>query len=128
MDRKMGKVTLRELLGPVLLAALLVLGLLGARQEAPALSSLLEGSAAWALAGDLPRAREAAQQARDLWVKRRLRWAATQHHDPMEQMDALFRSLQLQEAPQDFARSCTDLAVLARSMEDSCRLTWENVL
>ncbi len=134
MDRKRGYVSFRELLGFLLLTALLLTGLLSAwylnRQQDP-IASQLEDSAWLALSGQWEKARQGADAAREEWEQHRSLWAVFADHTPMEEIDDLFAQLSIYSAAReksDFAATCAALAQHMEAMGDAHRLSWQNVL
>lgn len=134
MDRKIGKLTLRELTGFVLLALLLTAGLLSAwlldRQQQE-IGKTLEDSLWLALSGQWENARNTADSAREIWEDRWQLWAVFADHSPMEEIDSLFSELTVYGAAgerTDFARTCAILARKMEAMGAAHRLRWWNVL
>ena len=98
MDRKIGILTLRELIGVGLLVGLLLLGLffswyLG-RQNG-ALSQQLSDCAWLALSGQMDKARKQADAAAQTWHAQWALGAALGEHSPMEDIDELFAQLKI---------------------------------
>lgn len=125
---------LRELLGFVLLTALLLAGLLSAwyldRQQG-AVSGLLEESAWQALSGQWEKARTGAEEARSHWEQRRRVWAVFADHTPMEEIDTQFARLLIHAAAREkgeFAAGCAALARQLEAMGNAHRLSWQNIL
>lgn len=134
MDRKIGILTLRELLGIILLTALLFLGLLSSwylSRPQDALAAQLENSAWLALSGQWEKARKGAEEAQKSWEQRRSLWAVFADHTPMEEIDVLFSQLTIHAAARekgDFAAACTALARHLEAMGEAQRLRWQNLL
>jgi len=134
MDRKIGALTLRELMGFFLLIVLLLAGLLsswyGGRQHRE-VSRQLDSSAWQALSGEWTAAREGAEDARQQWESSRQLWASLADHTPMEEIDALFGELTIYAAAgerTDFAHTCAALSRRMEAMANAQQLSWWNVL
>lgn len=134
MDRKIGKLMLREAAGFLLLAVLALGGLLTSRhmsQQYEAVSRLLEDSAWHALSGQWQQARDTAQAAREQWEQRWELGAALSDHTPMEEIDVLFAQLSVYSAanePSDFSAACRALSRHMQAMGSAHQFRWWNVL
>lgn len=134
MDRKVGHMSFRELLGFLLLTALLFLGLLSAwylNRHQGDISRQLEDSAWLALSGQWENARQGAAAARERWEQRRSLWTVFADHTPMEEIDVLFAQLSIYAAakdPAEFSAVCAALARHLDAMGEAHRLRWQNVL
>ena len=133
MDRKRG-MKLRNLAGPVLLLALLAAGLLGSwypgRQQEQ-VARQLEDSQWLVLSGQWQQAKDGAKEAETQWNSHKKLWAALGDHRPMEEIDALFGQLSAAANAgerADFGMACAELARRIRTMAQSQRLHWWNVL
>ena len=134
MDRQIGGITLRELLGAGLLVLLLLLGLLSAwylNRQSSAMAAALEDSTWLALSGQWENAKEMSASVRQDWEKGwRLR-AAFADHANLEEIDGLFREMMIYGAADErteFSRTCALLAEKLKAMADSARFSWWNVL
>lgn len=94
------------------------------------LASSLDDAAQLAIGGQWEQAQKAAFAARDRWQKHQNGIAAVTDHEPMEQMEALFRELSLLGASQavDFACICVQLAQTAHAIGETQSLKWWGVL
>ena len=134
MGRKIGGITLRELLGMGLLTGLLLAGLLSAwylSRQHTAMSSAMEECTWLALSGQWENGKEKAEAVRQTWEKSWIIFAAFSDHGPMEEIDALFRELAVYGAAgerTDFARTCAVLTDKLEAMASSARFSWWNVL
>ena len=134
MDRKIGRLTLREMTAVALLAALLLFGLLTSwymGRQHRTISRGLEESGWMALSGQWSDAREKAQEVKSAWEKNRQLRAALADHTPMEEIDRLFEELTIYAAAgerTEFARCCAALSSHVRAVGEAHRLTWWNVL
>lgn len=120
--------------GVAFLGVLLALGILVtaafARFHYP-LADKLEQASETALAEDWAGALEISRSARNNWERFRRFTAMLADHEPLEEMDSLFRQLQVWERlgeREEFAATCAQLAVMARAMADSQAITWWNLL
>ena len=134
MDRQIGGITLRELLGAGLLVLLLLLGLLSAwylNRQSSAMAAALEDSSWLALSGQWENAKEMSASVRQDWEKGwRLR-AAFADHANLEEIDGLFREMMIYGAADErteFSRTSALLAEKMKAMADSARFSWWNVL
>lgn len=134
MDRKIGGITLRELLGVAILALLLVAGLLSAwylSRQITSMASTVEDGSWLALSGQWENAKELAGSVRQDWEKGWRFRAAFTDHTYLEEIDGLFRDLTVYSAAgerTDFARTCALLAERLEAIAASARLSWWNVL
>ena len=134
MDRKIGSLTLREMIAFALLLVLLLFGLLTSwymGRQHRTISRELEESGWMALSGQWSDAREKAQGVKSAWEKNRQLRAALADHTPMEEIDDLFEELNIYAAAgerTEFARCCAALSVRIRAVGEAHRLTWWNVL
>ena len=132
MDRKGSLI--REVLGFVLLAVLLLAGLLSAWEMSTthySISRQVEEAAWFALAEDWEAARTAAAGAESRWQEHRNLSSLLADHTPMEQIDALFARVGLYSAARDtaeFAAACAELSRYVKAMGDAHRLSWQNLL
>lgn len=134
MDRKVRLLTLRETTGIALLLLLLLSGLLSGwymgRQHRE-LSRQLEDCSWLALSGQMTKARDQAEDARQQWESSWHVRAAFGDHTPMEEVDGLFAELRIYGAAgekTEFARVCAALAARVNAVGDAHRLSWWNVL
>lgn len=134
MDRKIGSITTRELLGFGLLLALLLVGLLCSwylPRQSGQIGEALEDSAWMALSGQWENARKTAAAAREGWERKWKIWAAFGDHTPMEEVDALFAELTIYAAAEeqtDFAHTCAALSRRVEAMGNAHRFSWWNIL
>lgn len=121
-------------IGTALLAVFLVLGILLGLwmcQTHDALSLTLDR--AYRLATE-ERLSEAAALARDAyadWQACRNATAALADHTPMEEIDNLFRELEVyvqMDEPVHYAATCAQLSALLRAMGESHSISWWNLL
>lgn len=124
----------RSLIGAVLLAVLLALGILTqsymTASHSPA-AAKLEGAAEMALQGDWPAARAQSEDARAIWEGNWRISGALADHAPMEDIDALFAQLAVfarQEETAEFAACCCELSRRLQAMADAHKLTWYNLM
>ena len=134
MDRKVGNLTAREVMGLSLLVGLLLAGLLSGwymgRQHRQ-ISRELEDSAWLALSGQWENARKKAEGAKEEWERSRKIRAALSDHTPMEEIDDLFGELIVFGAAgeqTEFARACMSLSGRVTAMGNAHTLSWWNVL
>lgn len=133
MDRKIGGLTVRELIGFSLLIVLLLLGLffswyLG-RQHTQ-LSRDLENCAWLALSGQWENARKKSEEAAQSWQTHWGLRAALGEHTPMEDIDELFAQLKIYAAADektDFAQTCAALSKRMEAMGNAGSLHWWNI-
>lgn len=134
MDRKIGGMTVRELLGMGLLAVLLLSGILSAwflSRQPEEMASAMEDGVWFALSGQWENAKNLAASVRQDWEKGWRFRAVFADHTHLEEIDALFRELTVYEAAgeqTDFARICALLSEKLKAMASSARLSWWNVL
>ena len=132
MDRK-GRIG-RELVGLLILAGLLLLGLLSSWRMDKihgAISRQLEDAAWFALTEDWEKARTAASGAENDWEVHRDLFSLLADHTPMEEIDSLFARLDICSAAGnygDFAIFCAEAARKVEAMGEAHRLTWQNLL
>lgn len=91
----------------------------------------LERAAACAMAEDWAGATELTQQARQLWKRNWKFSAAIAHHQPMDEIDALFEELEIYRAREEtaaYCASCMYLSERVRDLSNSFRLNWWNLL
>jgi len=95
-----------------------------------ALAADLDLAADLAAEGNWEQARQITFAARDRWQKRQNSFAAMTDHEPMEQMEALFRELSLMHRDQtsDFTCVCVHLAQTARAIGETQALKWWGIL
>lgn len=134
MDRKRTPKLSRELIGFVLLAALLLSGLLSSFAMTRCHSDIARhlDDAAWAaLSEDWDAAITQSTAARAQWQAQWKLVAALSDHSPMEEIDVLFRQLSVYAALResgDFAATCGALSVHVTAMGDAHRLSWWNLM
>ena len=132
MDRQ-GRIG-RELVGAILLAVLLLLGLLSAWDMGSthtAISRQVEDAAWYALTGDWESARLASDSARSRWEAHRGVSSVLADHTPMEEIDALFAKMDYYASAgsaADFGACCARVCRLVEGVADDHRLTWWNLL
>jgi len=124
----------RELVGAILLAVLLLLGLLSAWDMGSthtAISRQMEDAAWYALTGDWESARLASDSARSQWEAHRGVSSVLADHTPMEEIDALFARIGISSAAreaEEFAAACAELSRHVMAMGEAHRLSWQNLL
>ena len=134
MDRKAGKLTLREVTAFALLVLLLAGGLLTGwymGRQHDSISRELDDSVWLALSGQWDKARKTAEGAREKWEKNWHLRAAFGDHTPMEEIDDLFEEMKVYAAAgerTEFARVCGALSVRMEAMANAQKLSWWNVL
>ena len=94
------------------------------------LSENLDTAARLAADGQWEQAQETAFAARIQWLKYQDCFAAVTDHEPMEQMEALFRELSFLQASQavDFACVCAHLSQIAQAIGETQQLKWWGIL
>lgn len=94
------------------------------------LAETLDQASLLAVEGNWAQARSAAFSARDQWLQYKDSFAAVTDHEPMEQMDALFRELSLLDADRavDFSCVCVQLAGVCRAIGETQSLKWWGIL
>ena len=134
MDRKIGILTVRELLGIAMLVILLLSGLLTAwymDRVHSGICAQLRDSSWLALSGQWEKARDGAAAAREEWNNLWNFLAAFSNHNPMQEIDGLFEELTVCAGAglrTEFARICATLASQVESLGDSQKLSWWNIL
>ncbi|MBQ2854046.1 MAG: DUF4363 family protein [Oscillospiraceae bacterium] len=134
MDRKIGPVGFREVLGIGLLTGFLLMGLLSAwylNRRQDVIAAQLEDSVWLALSGQWEKACQGVENARTGWESDRALWGIFGDQTPMEEIDALFAQLTVYAAarePTDFASGCAALAQHLNAMGNAHRLSIQNVL
>lgn len=124
----------RFIIGAMTLSVLLVLGLslsfLTERLYAP-IAELLEDAAKSTILGDIEDGLPKAMEAMEKWKRYKKATATVADHTPMEDIDHLFREMEIyaatDEAPH-FAACCAQLAAMIRDMGDAHRLSAWNLL
>ena len=121
-------------IGISLLLCLLVAGFFssyGVQQVQKPLTAQLEQAAEASFREDWDRAEELFAAARTRWEQYRKFLAAFVEHEPMEQIDSLFRELALYQKAKDFvlfAGVCRRLSQLTEAIGEAHRLSWWNLL
>lgn len=134
MDRKIGGITVRELLGMGLLALLLMSGLLSAwylSRQPDEMASAMEDSTWLVLSGQWENAKELAVSVRQDWEKNWRFRAAFADHTHLDEINGLFREMTIYGAAgeqTEFARICALLSEKLEALASSARLSWWNVL
>ena len=134
MDRKIGAMTLRELLGVGILVGLLLCGLWSAwyiNRQHSTMATVMENSSWLALSGQWENAKELAVSVRQDWEKGWRYRAAFADHAHLEEIDTLFRELTVHSAAgehTDFARICAVLTEKLKALAASQQFSWWNVL
>ena len=134
MDRKVGFLTVRELVGVGLLLGILMGGLLSGwymGRQNRALSQTMEQTGWMALSGQWSNARQTARKAKEDWEESRQIRAALGDHGPMEEIDNLFGELTVYAAAgeqTEFAKTCAALASRLEALSQASRLNGWNVL
>lgn len=91
----------------------------------------LERAAACAMAEDWATASALTEQARELWNRNWKFSAAIAHHEPMDEIDALFEELEIYRAREEtaaYCASCLYLSARVRDLGNSFQLSWWNLL
>ncbi len=124
----------RSWLGAALLALLLILGVLSqwgsSRINTPAREAL-EKAAHAAQKEDWAQVDRHIKEARDHWQKHKDLRAAVVDHSHIEMIECSFAGLEVQRASRDAmatAVTCADLSRQMQALEDTQKLSWENVL
>jgi len=122
---------LRVGIGILLLMLILSIGITVLMHRVhPPMAALLSTAALEAEAGNWPAAREAAQEATQIWAGTRTLTAIFADHSPMDDIDGLFAELQtyirMEETPH-FAATCRQLARLVQSMGENHAFAWWNL-
>lgn len=121
-------------LGIILLSVLLAAGVIatvGMARIYDPLSESLDRAATAAQEGNWEQALQFSDQAQHRWKKWHNVSAAVTDHEPMEEVDMLFRSLDIFARQQDvirFADCCARLAALTEAIGESQAIYWWNVL
>lgn len=119
-------------LGVGLLAALLLSGLLlgkGMEKLNGDISQQLSQAAEYALSEQWDAATELSSKAFSSWQKHRRFAASLTDHEPLEELDRMFRQLQIYEERRmtvEFAALCTLLSKQAEAMGEGHQLVWWN--
>lgn len=120
-------------LGVGILAGMLVLGILvthyAARVHEPIGKALLEAGEQ-ALEGNWAEADAYFRQARSRWEDSRDLTAVVTDHTPMEQIDAMFRSLEVwrqQRQSARFSAGCAELSACVEAVADAQGVNWWSV-
>ena len=121
-------------IGISVLSLLLIAGLLVANATEKIYTpviSLLEKATDTALTGNFETARLYAEEAKNLWEKRKNATATVADHTPMEEIDHLFAETDIyartEEIPH-FAACCAELAQRLQAMAGAHKFSWWNVL
>lgn len=91
----------------------------------------LEQAANYAEADNWVAAEALYARARDRWDTGRDRIAAIYNHQPLDEIDARFRELEIYLSRREvtaFRAGCVYLAERLRDLSDSFRISWENLL
>lgn len=94
-------------------------------------AAALERAAACAMAEDWTAASALTDQAKACWERNWKFSAAIAHHQPMDEIDALFEELEVYRAREEtaaYCASCLYLSERVRDLGDSFRLSWWNLL
>jgi hypothetical protein len=120
-------------IGVGLLGALLVLGTWGSgrlRRSYMPCAADLDNAAAYAMAEDWVRAEGLTERARNSWEQDLHITAAIHDHQPLEDIDALFRELEIYRAREDTVSFCAVCVQLAQRLKDlgmSGKVSWWNL-
>lgn len=134
MDRKKRWVIRRELIGFVLLTALLLGGVLSSfwlEQHHRTMARELDSAAWYALQQNWDKAWETTEGVSQRWQEKWNFCAAFADHSPMEDIDAQFAQLRVYasaRAAQEYAAVCSALAQNLQAMANAHELRWWNVL
>lgn len=121
-------------LGAVLLILLLAAGIgatLGMQRVCDPITRSLTSAADAVQTGQWEQAESQAQAARQRWEHYRDNVAAIASHEPMEEVEALFRALEIFSRQRDtvrFADCCARLTALTTAISESQSFSWWNVL
>lgn len=121
-------------LGTAVLAALLALGIattVAVDRFCQPISQELTRAEQAARAGQWSQAGQLSDRARQRWEQHRALHAAVTNHEPMEEIDALFRQLDIYTAEGDslrFAECCARLASLTEAIAEAQAICWWNLL
>ena len=119
----------RSRLGAVVLAALLVLGLLGSHRMSRCqthIAAEVDRAAEAAAREDWHRAETLARSARSRWQKTQALAATLWDQTPLEEIDTLFALLEGDRA--SFRENCIRLSRALTDLADSQKLSWSNLL
>ena len=121
-------------IGTVLLFVLLVGGVVTSvcleRLHAP-ISHKLSMAAEAALEEDWQNALSLSQQAQDQWQRQRKAVASLSSHTPMEQIESLFKELNIYRAEGEslpFAACCASLSSMIETLAEAHAMNWWNLL
>ena len=124
----------RTVVGIVLLAVLLAGGFVssaGLARHNEEVAPQLDAAAVQAMAGDLPGAMEAAEEAQAAWEERWGISAAFTDHNPREQIDGGFARLRIYGEAGDniaYAAVCMELSKQIEAIGDAHGAQWWNIL
>lgn len=124
----------RELIGLVLLIALLLTGLFTSWDMGRIhrdIARQMEEAAWFALSEDWEKARMAAAAAENSWNEHRNLSSLLADHTPMEEIDSLFARIGICSADRnaaEFAVHCAEASRKVEAMGEAHRLTWQNLL
>ena len=107
---------IRCYLGALLLAVLLALGIYTGNRLTDHREQVLSQARK---AQDWPRAKAAADRAREIWEEGRTFNAVLSDHGVLEKIDDAFGELDLSRNPADYSRLCRDLEILTREQQAS---------
>ena len=91
----------------------------------------LSNAAEAARQGDMEKALQRGDAAREVWERWRRFSASLADHEPLEEMDSLFHELELYgklRLPVDYAAVCVRLAEISGAVSEAYSLTWWNFL
>lgn len=91
----------------------------------------LERAATCAMAEDWVTASQLTDQAKELWQKNWSASAAISHHQPLDEIDALFEELEIYRAREEtaaYCAACRYLSERVRDLSNSFRINWWNLL
>lgn len=134
MDRKRRRFPVRELMGFILLAVLLLGGILSSfwlSRHHQALARKMEEAAWYAVSQDWDRAKQTTAEVSEDWQRRWKLCAVFSDHTPMIEIDTQLAQLSIYAAAKDhvqFAAVCGALARNLQSMAQAQHLSWWNLL
>ena len=124
----------RLLIGIFVLSLLLAIGIFlsdTTKKVYAPIAARLDSAVQSALSGDIEGGKAQAQSAREEWQKWKKATATVADHTPMEEIDHLFREMEIYAVTEEiphFAACCAQLAAMIRDMGEAHRLNLWNLL
>ena len=121
-------------IGIILLLCLLITGLFinfSLYNSQEQMAQLTQQAEQYAHEAKMPQAKQAAQQAYNLWQQRFPALAAIADHEPLDEVDATFRQALAYASEQDteeFSACCARLIAGIRAITQAHTLSWWNIL